>query len=239
MKGSGGAGPSWVFIHGWATNSDIWAPVIHQLQAACVCLPLPGYPAGETDVDRLPEGESVLVGWSLGGLRAIDLAVSAGARVKAVVLVAASPCFVQRADWSEAMPATQLQEFARRLQRDRVDCLKRFMALQSLGDANAAAVRAGLKAVITDAMPGSDVLAQGLAQLASRDLRRELATLDCPVQVILGERDRLIPVTQAQGLEALGQGIHITIMPGAAHLPFLSNTRGFLDMLTQGPAANG
>lgn len=236
---SGSAVPATrVFIHGWASSSGIWDPVIERIDGACMTMDLPGYTAeGIPGPVDLPD-PCVLIGWSLGGLQAITLAACLGSRVKALVLVAASPCFVQRADWAQAMPAAVFDRFARDLERDREACLQHFMALQCLGDIHAVAVRNGLRAARPEPLPGGRILAQGLAQLADQDLRRELAGLPCPVHVILGERDSLIPAAQAGALEALGKGIRTTVMPGAAHLPFLSDSRGFVERLAQGPAGD-
>ncbi len=238
MNVPGSVRPSWILVHGWASSSAIWTPVIQRLDVECLTLPLPGHVGIETDgLEALPES-LVLIGWSLGGLQAIDLAWRLGKRVKALVLVAASPCFTQRPDWRQAMPAADLERFGRDLREDKEACLRRFMALQCLGDARAAKVRAALRAALPEPLPGWRELAWGLAQLAERDLRSRLVSLACPVQVILGQCDSLIPARQARELAALDEGIGVTVMPGAAHLPFVSDSDAFVHHLIQGPAAN-
>jgi len=241
--------PTLIFLHGWASSVSIWEPVIQALAWPSRCLPLPGYVAGAADVLAPTEGVGqasagvlpkpcVLVGWSLGGLLAIALAHDHAEQVRGLVLVAASPCLVQRPDWTAAMPSTQLQAFRAAFAQDPGATLNRFQALQTMGDSQAGVIRARLKAALPSPLPSPAVLARGLTQLAEQDQRDTLARLTCPVRVLLGAQDRLIPVAQAPAIEALASGIHCSVMAGAAHLPFLADTPRFVKWLQQGFGSN-
>src|SRR5690554_4795270 len=92
-------------VHGWGMHGGIWAPVVTALGEATapVCLALPGHgsrPAEPAELSRwaaaladaLP-GPRVWVGWSLGGLVCLQLALARPSQVRALVLVAATPRF--------------------------------------------------------------------------------------------------------------------------------------------------
>ena len=69
-------------------------------------------------------------------------------------------------------------------------------------------------------IPADTELALVEGELAGRDgvqgvLRDALATLACPVQVIWGERDAIIPAEQAAGLPA---AVRTEVLPGIGHL---------------------
>ncbi len=58
----------------------------------------------------LPPGR--LMGWSLGGLYAIELALRHPEKFSELILVASNPCFVTRSDWNCAIDAAVLDTFA-------------------------------------------------------------------------------------------------------------------------------
>ncbi|MBU6485438.1 MAG: alpha/beta fold hydrolase, partial [Betaproteobacteria bacterium] len=79
--------------------------------------------------------------------------------------------------------------------------------------------------------PGAAVLAETLAMLADNDLRPELSRITVPALVIGGDRDALVPLDATRELAAgLRRGVYAPI-PGAAHAPFLSHPRAFVDAL--------
>jgi pimeloyl-[acyl-carrier protein] methyl ester esterase len=64
-----------------------------------------------------------------------------------------------------------------------------------------------------------DTLLTGLSFLRGADLRHVLAELDVPVFWLLGERDTLVPA----GVRQEFPGLRSSVIPGAAHAPFLSH----------------
>ena len=132
-----------VFLHGWAMNSAVWQ---HCLRSAPerinpLCVDLPGYgeqreTVAETldqyaeAVARLIATPSVLVGWSLGGLVSMAVALRYPDKVLGLVQVATSPKFVQAEDWLTAIDQSVFDHFAASLQKDVGKTIKRFLALQ-------------------------------------------------------------------------------------------------------------
>ena len=56
-----------------------------------------------------------------------------------------------------------------------------------------------------------------------------LAALSCPVQVVWGRADRIIPVAQADGLPA---AVAVHVVDGAGHLPHLEASNVVNGLLT-------
>ena len=113
-----GQGPDLVLLHGWGFNSDIWLPMATPLseQYTVHCYDLPGFGRSrhvalapdlneliEVLLPLLPQNASY-VGWSLGGLLAMAIAASFPLRVKSLVTIGSSPCFLQNENWNGVSP---------------------------------------------------------------------------------------------------------------------------------------
>ena len=102
--------------------------------------------------------------------------------------------------------------------------MRRFVALQMQGEDEARQlVRTVWQQVIAAGEPDTEVLNFGLDLLKSCDVRPSLGQLSQPVNLILGERDRLVPIALQQQIADVANGIQVESVAGAAHAPFLSN----------------
>ncbi len=224
-----------VLLHGWGLSSGVWAPLLAELGPTvnAIAVDLPGHggaaPAGDTLASwadalapRLPDG-AVLVGWSLGAQLALHLAVHAAAKIDRLVLIGASPRFVQADDWPAALPTATLDEFRHHFDLDPAATQRRFVALQSLGDAARRDVSATLGAALTPADAAHHVaLATGLRLLAENDLRTLASRVPQPVRLLHGSEDKLMPVAAAEWLaDALPQG-RLSVFRQTGHAPFVS-----------------
>ena len=138
-----GSGPDIVLLHGWGLHSGIWADVATALaphnRVTRIDLPGHGRNAGTAMAEHLSAvaaqiaavapAPAIWIGWSLGGLIALQLALSAPAAVRGLVVVAGSPRFVRDTDWPYAVEDAVLQQFARSLDEDYAATLGRFLAL--------------------------------------------------------------------------------------------------------------
>ena len=229
-------GPDVVLLHGWGLNAAIWTDLSARLAPRfCVrALDLPGYgtrPACRPYTLRGLAGEVArraprrchVVGWSLGGQVAIAWARRAPRQVRRLALIATTPSFTQRADWSCAVAPQVLEEFARALATDYPGTLRRFLALQAQDDERARQVVAALKrGLLERGAPPAPVLELGLKILLTADLRAELAEVTQPALVLHGERDRLTPVAAGRYLARALPAARFVPLTGCAHAPFLS-----------------
>ena len=72
------------------------------------------------------------------------------------------------------------------------------------------------------------VFLQACADLAALDLRADVATLDLPVLVLVGERDEATPPAMSHELAAWVAGAELQVLAGLAHVPQLQAPERFM-----------
>ncbi len=242
----GTRGPLLIFVHGWGFSGKVWETIMCRLQSThrCLAVDLPGsgystLPDSEYSLPRiarllstdLPTG-AVWIGWSLGAMVAMQVAIDHPASVASLVLVAGTPRFTRAHDWPWALEAKLLDRFGNDLLQQYEQTLMRFTLLQVRGSTAAKEVARSLRRQLTEVpAPSPEVLVAGLRLLRETDLRAALPAIACPVTVLLGERDTLIPSDVSKDLHTLRPEWTIEILPGAGHAPFLSHPGSFCDRL--------
>ena len=226
-------------------NSAVWQPVLDGLPdwIEAVSVDLPGHgSAHEETFNALDDlvaslsqktDEPVLwVGWSLGGLAVMQLAIQYPEKVKAMMLVATSPCFVHRENWSCAMDNSVFESFADELGKDFSGTIRRFLTLQVRGSESGRKVLKSLREkILTLPAANMDALQSGLAVLKTTDMRNQLNNLTVPVCWVLGERDTLIKPDLQKELILITPTAEIQVYKNAAHAPFLSHLEKFSEQL--------
>lgn len=234
-----------VFVHGWGMNKMVWRPVAERLPdwIEPVCIDLPGHGSASSEplqgmqdmvdaLDSVSASPSLWVGWSLGGLAVIQLALQQPQKVQGMMLVAASPSFVERENWPCGMPETVFEGFATELENDYRATIRRFLSLQVKGSETGREILRTLRQQIFQ-LPGASprALRSGLELLKSSDLRAQLERIQVPVSWLLGEQDGLVKAAMAGRLQQLMPGAHVHVIQKAAHAPFLSHTDAFNQQL--------
>lgn len=234
-----------VLLHGWGLNHAVWQTTVEAIghQVKVLALDLPGYglhaqaPAdyslaalADQLAAQLPH-HCYLLGWSLGGLVATEIALRHPSRVARLALVASSPCFMQQADWP-GMDAKVMHQFAGALSNNLPQTVERFLAIQAMGSETARQDIKPLKqAVLSLPLPSAAVLQAGLHLLESTDLRRRLGELQMPVAGCFGRLDSLVPVAMTSLLQQYCPAMQLTVLPKASHAPFISHQAEFLAWL--------
>lgn len=181
--------------------------------------------AADQLAEHLPDG-GTLAGWSLGALLALAIAARHPRKAGRLLLISATPSFVARADWPHGIAPEALAALATAFQSDPNTARQRFVANFQRGEAEARALTRATLA-LADPLPDSATLAAGLNWLAGVDLRPLLPAIDIPVHLLHGENDPLMPLAAARHLQSALPQATLTVLPGAAHAPFLSQADAF------------
>jgi pimeloyl-[acyl-carrier protein] methyl ester esterase len=242
-----GTGAGLVLLHGWALNSLVWdsvAPILAR-GFTVVRIDLPGHggspwPPTFDDVaslarslaPALPE-RCALLGWSLGGMVALELALTLTGRVERLALVATTPRFTQSEDWPHGLPASAVERFAALLESDYEATVREFLGLQVKGDEHARSTLRELRQkLLAGGTPRLEALRAGLSILRNADLRERLGRVAVPTLVIAGDHDRMTPPGAARALASGIPGARLEFVPRAGHAPFLSHAGDFCRILT-------
>lgn len=247
---SSGEGPDLVMLHGWGMNAEIWQPLSSLLanQFRLHRVDLPGHGQSqpysrtatlENWVEQVAEsviphlsGPACWLGWSLGGMVAIQLAASYPQQVKRLLLMATNLRFCQATDWPDAVAVEVLQGFATELQQDHHLTLQRFLGLQVMGDSQARDTLKQLRqCVLAQPEPATGALQSGLEILRNADLRPLAKQLDLPVLLIGGEKDRLVSPAAMRKVSSLLPQCQLEILPAAGHAPFISQPESFVKLV--------
>jgi len=221
-----------VLLHGWGCNLEVWRPLLVLLRpwANITLLDLPGCAPGVdagnppsltallADIlDCSPE-RAVVVGWSLGGQIAVELAEREPERVVAVVTICSNPLFVATRDWP-GMDTGVFNAFRRSVQSDPAAALKRFDTLQVTGARRRRPLLQQLQNL--PRQPASAELLIGLGWLEALDKRASLAKLKQPQLHLFAERDALVPAAVGRSIATrlAGQSsAQVRALPDACHL---------------------
>ena len=172
--------------------------------SATICL-LPGWAHTTADLEPLaallgptvrvvqsPDEANFLLGWSLGALRALPHHRTA----RGLILISGTARFCACDGYAPGVPEVSLRALQKSLRRSPEQALRSFHTLCaapfSRDEADVAARVGGSLA------QGVDVLADGLEELRSVDHRDCLAEVRCPVLLLHGERDAVIPVAASR-----------------------------------------
>ncbi|MGA8092774.1 MAG: alpha/beta fold hydrolase, partial [Steroidobacteraceae bacterium] len=169
-----GSGPALVLLHGWGLNVRVWdglrAALCDRFRIIAVDLPghgrsvwLPERSSLEEQAAQVADtiatiaGEYSLLGWSLGGQIALQLAAQqrTGARRSApaaaadrLVLIATTPRLTAGPDWPHGAPPERLAAQAEGLETDYRRTVSDFLELQVRGSAGSAAALELLRAAL-------------------------------------------------------------------------------------------
>ncbi|RUO69447.1 pimeloyl-ACP methyl ester esterase BioH [Idiomarina ramblicola] len=241
-----GTGTPFVVLHGWGMNANIWQPVVPALSQyfQLHCLDLPGFGdstwLSENDVSLETFVEQImpalpqrfhLMGWSLGGLIATQIALEHPERVLSLNTVASSPHFVESDSWSGIQPNV-LEQFQQQLDRNFKKTIERFLAIQAMGSEDAREqVKQVRQLIFTKPMPNPGVLKQALTILQTADLRPQLSKIEMPFNRFYGRLDSLVPERAIDSISTLTPKSKAVVFNKSSHAPFISEPERFVSEL--------
>lgn len=209
-------------------DARLFGPQLAELSAQHFILSCPVTDSGrmadlaQVILDQAPDNFA-LVGAGLGGVVAMELMARAPERLTRVALISASPLQESPFD-AMAYEPMLIAARAGRLQ----DVVGELFGVtveeadgQMLAILQDMALNIGLEGFVN----------QARALQRHRDMQATLRKSTCPVQVICGENDPLIPQKRYEVMtEFLGDG-ELSVIPGAGHVPTLQNPAAVTQVL--------
>jgi pimeloyl-[acyl-carrier protein] methyl ester esterase len=183
-------------------QGDGGAPISRYARAIALQLDKSGEPA-------------CIVGWSTGGIAAIEAAANYPQKVCRLVLLSATARFCSDTDYSAGVDPAVVRAMIRGLKRNPEAVIARFL-LQALypvcipADELARRTKNALE-------QGTNSLIDGLEYLLRVDLRDALPSITTPCLIIHGRQDRVVPRQAAQFLVSKLPVSDVELLPSAGH----------------------
>ena len=224
-------------IHGWGFDTGVFKGLIEILanRFRIQTIDLPGYGdqmlVGKSSLsdlalfvsDQVSE-QAIYLGWSMGGLIALELTKNHPEKMESLILMTSTPSFAKKENWSYAMDRSILENFVSAYNKEPELTLDKFSYLASEGSKNPRNWIRELKKLSTSKVDPL-VLEQGLQILLNTDLRENFKDLEIPTLMIFGEKDSLVPVGVEKEINLLNKEIKTKIISGSGHTPFLTDTK--------------
>ncbi len=236
--------PSVLLISGWAHGTEAMQPLADAMAdshwVTSLSLADPGVPR-VTVVDAETRGQNqgdgaasispyaraialhldksgepaCIVGWSTGGIAAIEAAANYPEKVSGLVLLSTTARFCSDTGYSAGVDSVVLRAMIRRLQRSPEAVIADFFlpALYPVRIPADELARRTKKAL----EQGTNSLIDGLEYLARVDLRDALPAITTPCLIIHGRQDRIVPRQAAQYLVSKLPVSEVELLPSAGH----------------------
>jgi pimeloyl-ACP methyl ester carboxylesterase len=232
-----GKGPSLVYLHG-AGGLPAFTPDLETLSKQfTVTAPLhPGF--GSTGEEHLHEevlkfvlhtwdvldalgiDNPILVGHSLGGMLAAEMAAIEPRRVKKLVLIGPAGLWLDECPTADFFAMTPEELVEAVFYDPQSDLAKAFLAMPQDHDA--------ANEVLIQRVRGFATAGRFLWPLPDRGLSERLYRVKAPVLLVWGEGDKIIPPRYARAFQELltsSEKVQTVMIPQAGHMPLLEQTR--------------
>lgn len=254
-----GSGPPILFVHGHAGAWQNWLEQLPVLAAShrCVAVDLPGFGASpmprdgvtisgyavilDALMDELGLDSAVVVGNSMGGFIAAELAIRFPARVERLVLVSSAgvaTAYIRFPTWFMARYAERIIGAAAPLMTASEPQIRRMATRRGLRRGILGLICAHPEriapelayevAVGSGAKPAAGAAA---ADLGRYDVRDRLGDIACPTLIVWGTRDRVAPPSGADAFERVIPDTRKVIFDDTGHVPMLERPVRFNALL--------
>lgn len=223
-----------VFLHGWGAAGHIWRRQVEAFSGQGFTVLAPTFPVWEVSwltgyLQELPLAETVLVGWSLGGMLLLEALAQEEPRVPSgLVLVATPASFCRRPDHPWGQPPAVVRALRRAVRADSRRGLADFAA-RCLAPGEANFYKEWLLTLQPQAN-GAD-LSAGLDYLLDADLRSQLSRVPAGALIIQGDQDAIVLPAQADSLRQYLEEARIVKIPEAGHAPFFTRADEFNEVI--------
>ncbi|OGC07106.1 hypothetical protein A3H38_03570 [candidate division WOR-1 bacterium RIFCSPLOWO2_02_FULL_46_20] len=203
-------------MHGFATGPIIWKDQVRGFAKDYKVV---------TDIERLDHSTDVyVVGWSMGGWKALDLFAEHRQEIRGLVLVSAFPKYVKSADYPCGAPLALLKRLEKKFLTDYKQGMNYFYDL-IFKDKQSHHLIDHLP------VPERGDLEKWFKRLEHDDLRGLLPTINVPVLLIHGDKDPIVSAQTATYMKDRIKESDLHLLAGVGHAPFLEDKERFNKLL--------
>lgn len=236
-----GSGAPLLFLHG-AGGLRGWAPFLADL-AKSFAVYAPSHPGFETStglehiddiidlvifyndfLDEMGLDAVHVVGHSMGGMFAAELAALNPARVNKLVLVNAVGLWIDETPVADFFAMTPEELAAALWYNPESDVAKAMMATPQDEQAQLEAFLLRSQHLAT--------AGKFLWPIPDKGLKKRIHRIKAPTQIIWGQSDGFVSVVYAQTFQKAISGSQVAVMPGCGHMPMYENPSGFVHTVT-------
>lgn len=204
-------------------DNSAWQPQINSCQdMATALMPL------------LPK-EAIYMGWSYGGLLATAIASLYPERTQQLVLLASTPQFVEDDNWPGIPKPGFHQALMPDIQQNGLSIFLNAFIDQEFAEMEP---KPDVFHQIKNYFPADDqvnveAISKRLQLVDQTDLRAQFKQLQCPIDLIFGERDSAVPAQLHPHIMALNPNARKHVIAGAQHMPFATHPEAFNQVLAE------
>ncbi|HEX4807227.1 MAG TPA: alpha/beta fold hydrolase [Conexibacter sp.] len=247
-----GSGPPLLFVHGLAGRWQNWLENMPHFAAThrVVAVDLPGFgaspmPPGQISIagyarflerlcDALAIDAAVVVGNSMGGYVAAELAIGSPQRVERLMLVSAAGITAEHLQRDRIMTGARVVAAVATRAAARHEAFARRPRLRRLALQFVARHPERLGVPIAHELmegSGKPAFLPAMEAIVEHRISTRLTQIACPTFVLWGQDDRVIPVRDAQRFADLIPNARVLVLPDTGHVPMLERPARFNALL--------
>jgi len=249
-----GSGPPLLFVHGLSGCWQNWLENVPRFARThrVIAMDLPGFGASEMPrepisipgygrflealCDELAIDAAAVVGNSMGGHIATELAIASPQRVERLVLVSAAGITTEHVHRNGVMAGGRIIAALATRAAARHEALARRPGLRRLALSYVTRHPDRLSADLAREMmrgAGKPGFLPALEAVISYRLSERLPQIACPTAIVWGEDDRVIPVGDAARFEQLIPDARAVVLPDTGHMAMLERPERFNALLDE------
>ncbi|CAL4325875.1 Pimeloyl-[acyl-carrier protein] methyl ester esterase [Buchnera aphidicola (Protaphis terricola)] len=234
-----------IILNGWGFDSNIWLLISQKLSMyfKVHLIDFPGIgvnkklrPVNIQSIIQIlnfymPKN-SIYLGWSLGGLIAIQFALSYPKKILGLINICSSPYFIKKNNWP-GIEKKKIYHFYHDLKNNYFSTLNNFLSLHTLDSEKYLNDLTILKKILFQKknIPNQEILKNGLKMILSVDLRHKISQIKIPFLRIYGDLDNLVPKEVVKLIDIICPNSESIIIEKSRHIPFISHKKNFFSIL--------
>ncbi len=185
-----------IMVSGWAHPARTLRPLADRFLNDCEVILLSSmelteYAGSLARLIRERSTPPLVMGWSMGGLLALEAATRLKAPIAGLVLLNSTACFCSTDEYPHGTPPRQVRALSIAIRKNALAALSQFI---QEAEAPSRLSPQGVQTRTAQALEfGSEQLCRDLQYLAETDLRTEAAGFEAPTLLLHGREDRVIP----------------------------------------------